>query len=180
MNDQVISPVAAPAPVKRARKPAEKPFIRATLGNANPKKCAQQENIPRGDCYVFVARGQNGELVEAITVRTYWNPRGSGMQPVRASVWCVPFERSDEWRNGRGAAAGCGYDKSSTAIAEAFDNAGIEFWGSAYKYRHYGEEKLSFKKRVHFGGTGDTAYPEIFKAAAKALGYKGKMKLVRW
>ena len=177
MNDQVISPVAAPAPVKRARKPAEKSFIRATLGKANPKKCAQQENIPRGDCYVLIARGQNGELVEAITVRTYWNPRGSGMQPVRASVWCVPFERSDEWRNGRGTAGGCGYHKSSAAIAEAFDNAGIEFWGSAYKYHN---EKVSFKNRVHFGGTGDTAYPEIFKAAAKALGYKGIMKLVRW
>lgn len=176
MNNQAISPAAAPAPVKRARKPAEKPFIRATLGEVNRKKGAQQENIPRDDCYVLIARGRNGEPAEAITVRTYWNPRGSGMQPVRASVWCVPFAEGEHWRNGRGTAGGCGYHKSSAAIAEAFDNAGIQFWGSAYKYRN---EKVSFKKRVHFGGTGDSAYLEIFKAAAKALGYKGLMKLVR-
>lgn len=167
MNDQVISPV------KRVRKPAEKVFIRATLGKANPKKNAQQESIPRDDCYVLVARGRDGELVEAITVRTYWNPRGSGMQPVRASVWCRPFAPMENLPNGRGSACRCGYHKSSVAVAEAFDNAGFKFWGSAYRPRP--GEKVDFKRGVHFGGTGDSAYLEIFKAAAKALGYKGQM-----
>lgn len=149
------------------------PTIRATIGTPNKKKPAEQPNAPLDGAGSLVAI-VNGQPEEVITVRTYWNPRGSGMQPVRACVWVKPAA-GGEWLTGRGSASGCGYHKESAAIADAVDAAGIELWGSAYRFN---SEPVDFKKRVYFGGTGSSAYEDIFKAIARAVGYRGRMRWV--
>lgn len=133
--------------------------------------CAEQPTTPMVGAGTLVAM-RDGELCEVITVRTYYNERGSGMQPVRACVWIKLATPGAEWRTGRGSASGCGYHKESAAIADAVKNAGVELWGNAYVYSN---EPVDFKKRVWFGGTGSSAYKEIFKAIARAMGYKGRM-----
>jgi hypothetical protein len=149
--------------------------LKATIGTPNAKKSARQESTPLAGSGSLVAM-RNGELMEVITVRTYYNPKGSGMQPVRASVWITPAtDTGKDWPNGRGDAGGCGYHKESAAIAEAIDNAGILLWGEPYRYS---AEPVDFKKRAYFGGTGASAYPEIFKAIARAVGYRGRMAWV--
>lgn len=113
------------------------------------------------------------ELVECITVRTHFNPKGSGMQPVRANVWIkAPRGSGADWLSGRGSAGGCGYHKESAALADAVDSCGVELYGSAYVFSR---EPVDFKKRVYFGGTGSSAYADIFKAIAKARGFRGPM-----
>lgn len=146
-----------------------KPTIRATLklgafDNANTPTTALS-----GTGSLVAVR--KGELCEVITVRTYWNPRGNGMQPVRACVW-IKHPADGAWRSGKGAASGCGYHKESQAVADAVSSAGVELWGSAYSYNR---EPVDMKKRVYFGGTGSSAYPDIFKAIARAMGYRGRM-----
>lgn len=149
------------------------PTIRATIGEMNQKKPARQESTPLSFVGSLIARDADGELRDVVTVRCYYSERGNGMQPVRASVWiATPRNSGKEWRTGRGNAGGCGYHKESAAIAEALDNAGILLWGNVYCYS---SEKPNFKKRVHFGGTGSSAYADIFKAVARAMGFKGRM-----
>lgn len=111
-------------------------------------------------------------LREAITVRTYFSPRGSSMQPVRAAIWVRPAQSGAVWRSGRGSAGGCGYHKESQAIADAVSSAGIELYG---KPVHYGCDLVGIKARFYFGGTGSSGYEEIFKAIARAAGYRGRM-----
>jgi hypothetical protein len=109
---------------------------------------------------------------EVITVRTYFNAKGTGMQPVRACVWIRPTTPGADWLTGRGSAGGWGYHKESQAIADAVQNSGILLWGNPYKYS---DDKPDFTKRCYFGGTGSSGYEDIFKAIARAMGYKGRM-----
>ena len=68
-----------------------KPTIRATLGAADPKREAQQPLTPMVGAGSLIVT-HKGELTEAITVRTYYVTRGSGMQPVRACIWVKPAD----------------------------------------------------------------------------------------
>lgn len=112
-----------------------------------------------------------GELREAITVRTFYANRGTGMQPVRACVWVKPAAGGD-WRTGRGSAGGCGYHKESQAIADALDSCGVQLFG---KPARYSDNPADLKKRLYFGGTGSSGYEDIFSAVARAAGYRGRM-----
>lgn len=150
-----------------------KTTVRAIFVAPNPKKPARQENTPLCGTGSLVAM-RKGELCEVITVRTYFNPKGSGMQPVRASVWINPAD-GGEWRSGRGDAGGCGYHKESAAIAEAVSAAGVRLFGRLYRYR---DEPVDMKQPIHFGGTGSGGYADIFKAIARAAGYRGRMSWV--
>lgn len=152
--------------------PASKKItVRAKLAElTKAHKGAEQPSTPMVGAGSLVAM-MNGEMREVVTVRTYFNPKGSGMQPVRACIWIIPADDS-AWRTGRGSASGCGYHKESAAIADAVSDAGIELYGDPYSYR---DKKIDFKKRVYFGGTGASAYAEIFKAIARAAGHKGRM-----
>lgn len=150
--------------------------IKAKLANL-PKKHtgASQPKAPMVGCGSLMAM-RNGEFQEVVCVRTYFNERGTGMQPVRACVWITPaVDSGEEWRSGAGSAGGCGYHKESAAIADALADAGVELYGNAYLYS---DAKPDFKKRVNFGGTGSSAYADIFKAIARAAGYKGRMSWV--
>lgn len=151
--------------------------LRATFGKPNAKLPAEQPRAPMCGSGSLVAfdRDENGKLVqvEAITVRTYFNERGSGMQPVRACVWiAAPRGSGADWATGRGSASGCGYHKESAAIADAVSAAGVQLFGNPYRFR---DESVDLKKPFHFGGTGASAYREIFEAIARARGFKGPM-----
>lgn len=144
--------------------------VKAKFVSANARMPAEQPRTALSGAGSLVAT-HGGKLREAITVRSYYNEKGSGMQPVRACVWVHPAD-GGEWRTGRGSAGGCGYHKESAAIAEAVRNAGIELYGNPYGFRR---EPVNLKNRFEFGGTGSSAYAEIFSAIARAAGYRGRM-----
>lgn len=149
--------------------------VRAEFGPAVSN--AKMPDTPMVSAWSFIVK-HNGELREAITVRTYYSQRGSGMQPVRACIWISPADSNGEWHSGRGSAGGYGYHKESQAIADAIDSAGITLWGATYERQ---DEPVSFKNRVYFGGTGSSSYQRVFEAIARAAGYhigKGSSLLV--
>lgn len=152
--------------------------IRATFCKPNAKREASQPSIPMvgaGSLVAFQVNPDTGkrEPVECITVRTYFNSKGSGMQPVRACVWIQsPRGSGVEWLSGSGSAGGCGYHKESAAIADAVEAAGVQLFGNPYRFS---DQRVDLKKPFHFGGTGASAYREIFEAIARARGFKGPM-----
>jgi len=150
--------------------------VKAQFVKPNAKREASQPSTPMVASGSLVAYQINPEtkkreLVECITVRTYFNSKGSGMQPVRACVWIqAPRGSGVEWLSGSGSASGCGYHKESAAIADACGNAGVRLFGNPY-----GREPADLKRPFDFGGTGSSAYADIFKAIAKARGFRGPM-----
>lgn len=155
-----------------------RPNLRAVF-SADPKENARQPDTPRNSSYTLVVR-HKGELREAVSVVTYYNPRGSGMQPVRACIWVRPADYNGPWRSGKGSASGCGYHKESAAIADAVSSAGITLYGRApwARERQRGDSRRVFD----FGGTGSSGYREVFEAIARAAGYrirKGSSLLVQ-
>ena len=108
---------------------------------------------------------------EVIVARTYIG-RGRYASQVKAAIWVTLSDKKKPagWEYGHTSGAGCaggyGYDKASTAIADAIESAGIELYGSAY-HRH--GEKVDFKNRVHFGGV--TATRSALLAIAYAAGW---------
>lgn len=141
--------------------------IRAIFSN-KPAGNAQQPSTPMVSAWSLVVK-HKGELREAVTVRTYYNHRGSGMQPVRACIWVRPADPNSDWRSGRGSAGGCGYHKESQAIADAVSSAGITLYGDPYARERKSSDSIN---ALHFGGTGSSAYEEIFTAIARAAGYR--------
>lgn len=152
-----------------------KPRVTAKIGKPNPRMGAEQPRTPMvgAGSLIAYAIGENGkrEPVECVTVRTYFNERGTGMQPVRACVWIMaPRGSGLDWLSGRGSASGCGYHKESAAIADAVANAGIQLYGNPY-----GRDGTRNNEALDFGGTGASGYRQIFEAIAKARGFKGPM-----
>lgn len=150
------------------RNPLEKPEmtnkIRAVFSD-KPAENARTSDTPMVSVWSLVVK-HKGELREAVTVRTYYTSRGTGMQPVRACIW---VRGAEGYRSGRGSAGGCGYHKESAAIADAVSNAGITLYGNPYARD---PNPADAKKPLHFGGTGSSAYREIFEAIARAAGYR--------
>ena len=110
---------------------------------------------------------------QVIVARTYMG-RGRYASQVKAAIWVDLSDKKKpaDWEygctSGSGQASGYGYDKASTAIADAIESAGIELYGTAYQ-RH--GETVDFKKRVHFGGVGVTATRAALLAIAYAAGW---------
>ncbi len=152
--------------------------LRAVIGKPNLKREAFQPStamVGAGSLVAFQVNPETKkrEAVECVTVRTFFNERGSGMQPVRACVWIMsPCGSGVDWLSGSGFANGCGYHKESAAIADAVEAAGVSLFGNPYAP---GDQPVNLKKPFHFGGTGDSAYREIFEAIARARGFKGPM-----
>lgn len=141
--------------------------ITAILGKV--RKEASQPSQPMIGAGSLIAM-RNGELSEVITVRTYMSASRNALV-VKACVWVRPLE--GDWSTGRGEAGGWGYHKESQAIYEAVTNAGIELYGDPYQ-----RDARCNKERLYFGGTGGSAYEAVFKAIARAAGYKGRMTWV--
>ena len=110
---------------------------------------------------------------EVVVARTYMG-RGRSASQVKASIWVTlssdkkPAGWEYGYTSGSGSAGGYGYDKASSAIADAIESAGIELYGTAY-LRH--SEKVDFKNRVYFGGVGVTATLSALLAIAYAAGW---------
>lgn len=163
------------APTKPRKAPAPRIIARIVKPAENAKQPAQ----PISSVWSLVGRQKNPstgklELIECVTVRTYWNPRADGMAALRACIWArSPQGSSEPWASGRGSASGCGYHKESSAIEDAIASAGIELYGDPYR-----RDPARNKTRLYFGGTGDHAYQEIFEAIARARGFRGPFLLV--
>jgi hypothetical protein len=151
---------------------ATKPSVRAVFSETEREE-ARQPDTPMVGAGSLIAHQRDPEtgkreLIEAVAVRTFYALRGSGMQPVRACVWIkAPRGSGKGWRSGRGSAGGCGYHKESAAIAKAVSLAGVTLYGDPYR------RESDLKKVLDFGGTGSSAYREIFEAIACAAGFSG-------
>ncbi len=161
----------ANAPTAPTRKP-QTARCTARFVAPTPDRSARQPDAPMVGAGSLIARrpardGKPAELVEALTIRTYYAQRGSGMQPVRACVWIRSTDGS-EWLSGRGSAGGCGYHKESQAIADAISAAGVRLLGDPYM-----RDASRNAQPLDFGGTGSSHYATIFEAIAKARGFRG-------
>lgn len=131
---------------------------------------------------------KKGEFKELATVRFYMG-RSASASVVYCSLWVNGKDKKGHeiYVSGRGNAGGYGYHKSSAAMQEALDSAGIELYGNAYvpgreKEKRYGlqTKKVDFKKRAHINGVGDTAIEDAIMAIGEALGYTRKsLKILR-
>lgn len=110
---------------------------------------------------------------QVVVARTYMG-RGRSASQVKAAIWVTLSDNKTPagWEyghtSGSGCAGGYGYDKESTAIADAIESAGIELFGAAYQ-RH--GEKVYFKNRVHFGGSGSESTRTALLAISHAAGW---------
>lgn len=95
-----------------------------------------------------------GELREVVTCRVYMG-RSRSASTVYASLWA---NNGEQWTAGHGQAGGYGYHKESAAIDDAIRSAG-------------------FKLSHSVSGTGE--HESALKACARAMGYRGKLLLVR-
>ena len=107
------------------------------------------------DCRIYTGRSRDASQVKA----TLWVTLSDAKKP---ETW--------EYRHtsGTGVAGGWGYCKTSSAVASAISDAGIELYGTAYK-RH--DEKVDFKKRAYIDGVGTQAVETALLAIAHAAGF---------
>lgn len=130
---------------------SKKQTLRAVLGKHEDKHSARVPDTPMVGAGSLVV-SHKGELREAITVRTFYAARGSGMQPVRACIWMRPTGqaccmarrvRLEPW--GRGRAMNAVVNRYGT-ILRLYDNGGRSAdrytivpprWASA-EYRGHG------------------------------------------
>lgn len=132
------------------------------------------ENARRPDnkelvsAYSLVVRLPSGELREVVTVKCYMGHSASA-SVVYAVLWVRCAD--GHWTSGSGSAGGYGYHKESAAIASAISSAGIELKDLDRTDRP--------DRWFDFGGTGESHYPQVFDAIARAAGYRGRTLLVK-
>lgn len=95
-----------------------------------------------------------GEIKSPVIVRCYMG-KSSRASVVYASVWC----NGKVWCAGHGSAGGYGYHKESAAVQAAFESAGFSF-------------------NHDFGGAGEYEMKDAMKAAARAIGFRGKLEVI--
>jgi hypothetical protein len=137
------------------------------------KECSNAKNLAGdkevvGDKKLVVIH--KGEILTPVDVRWYMG-RSAQSSTVYCSVWVHGAGVSV---SGHGQAGGYGYHKESSAFASALSSAGIELYGNPYGCAHPAEDK----SRAHIGGRGDGSVAEAILALGRALGYRGKMKIV--
>lgn len=129
----------------------------------------KQDNARRPDnkemvsVFSLVVRMPDGSMREAITARCYMG-RSTSASVVHAVLWVCCAD--GDWTSGSGSAGGCGYHKESAALADAVRSAGIELKDMDIDYRK--------DKWFDFGSTGESYYPQVFDAIARAAGYRGR------
>ena len=120
--------------------------------------------------FILIDKKSEKRVVEACV----YVGRSRSASLAKAALWVKLSDKKKPagWEYGHTSGAGCaggyGYDKASTAIADAIESAGIELYGTSYQ-RH--GENVDFKKRVHFGGVGVTATRAALLAIAYAAGW---------
>ena len=107
----------------------------------------------------------NGLMGEFIDCRLYMSRSGDGASPVYCSIWIRGEPRIYDGKymghelhtSGRGQATGYGYHKTSQAVANAIESAGVKL---------VSEEG----KPLDIGGRGDSLIKEALEAIARAGG----------
>jgi hypothetical protein len=107
------------------------------------------------DCRIYTGRSRDASQVKA----TIWITLSDAKKP---ATW------EYHHTSGTGTAGGWGYCKTSSAVASAISDAGIELFGSVYGNT---QEKVDFKKRVYFGGSGEQSVRVALLAIANAAGF---------
>lgn len=113
----------------------------------------------------IVAADDRGNLYEPLTLRWYM-ARSRSASVSYCSLW-IHDGKGSRYRSGFGKAGGYGYCRASAAADEAFRSAGVTF-------RKEGRERP-----WTFHGAGMHAVEEAAKATVRALGYTGRIALVR-
>jgi len=121
-----------------------------------------------------VAKG--GEVHTPVVAKCYMG-RSSSASVVYCNVW-VHGKVKDQYisLSGSGSAGGCGYHKTSAAVDEALRSAGVQLYGSPYSNPG---EKPNMKETASISGVGDSAIEAALVAICRALGYRGKVRVVR-
>lgn len=159
-------------------------IAKLTTQNDNARNMGQEKETV--DTINIIAL-HKGEMYNCITARFYMG-RSASASTVYCSVWINKrgIRQPDGsyspsfHTSGRGSAGGYGYHKASAALGEALGSAGVLLFGSPY--RRDEDKALSAKDRkrpAHIGGCGSTAMEEALKAVAVALGYRGKLLIVK-
>ena len=97
-----------------------------------------------------------GRIAQPVTVRCYMG-RSAQATKVYAAIWAHGNGHS---YSGTGSASGCGYCKRSAAAGIAISNAGI-------------------KLAKDIDGQGTQAIEDAMAAIARAMGYRGKVEIIR-
>lgn len=133
----------------------------------------KQQNAKRPDnkelvsAFSLVVRLPSGELREAVTARCYMG-RSASASVIHAVLWVRCAD--GHWTSGSGSAGGWGYHKESAALADAVKSAGIEL-----KDMDRADDPNHLPRYYFdFSGTGDSYYPQVFEAIARAAGYRGR------
>lgn len=117
--------------------------------------------------FSLVVRMPDGSLREAVTARCYMG-RSASASVVHAVVWVRC--KDGEWTSGSASAGGYGYHKESAALADAVRSAGIKL----QDLDRADDAKHLPRYYFEFGGTGESYYPQVFEAIARAAGYRGR------
>lgn len=140
-------------------------FTTETNGANQPNKalfsaikviCKKTEEVVV-DCRTYMSASRNASKVEACI----WVSIANAKKPKSFEFGHV---------SGHGSASGWGYDKVSSAIGAAIDDAGIELYGTPYNV--YSNEKVDMKRRARIGGVGGNAAEMACLAIAYAAGYR--------
>jgi hypothetical protein len=144
-------------------------FTKTDTGNANYSYDKKELVYSRA---AAVAKG--GEIHTPVSVKCYMG-RSNSASVVYCNVWIHAEAKAGYISlSGSGSAGGGGYHKISAAVDEALRSAGVQLYGSPYSNR----EKPNMKHTASISGVGDSAIEAALVAICRALGYRGKVKLV--
>lgn len=108
------------------------------------------------------------ELSTVVEARFYMARRSDGASPVYCSLWV----HGNQYTSGYGKASGYGYHKSSAALQDAIDSAGIALTGDQYERDESPERQ---EKPARIDGCGDSAMRGAMRAIAIAAGADAKL-----
>lgn len=119
---------------------------------------------------------KGGEISTPVSVKCYMG-RSSSASVVYCNIWIHGSKAGGKSvsLSGSGSAGGWGYHKVSAAVDEALRSAGVQLYGSLYSRN----EKPDMKKTASISGVGDSAIEAALVAICRALGYRGKVRIVR-
>lgn len=118
---------------------------------------------------VVVLRDKAPRLRNVVTVRC-WMGRSRNAHTVYCSIWVRAT--NGKWYAGHGNAGGYGYHRTSAALQQAINSAGIKLYGSPY---NRSDEAPDYSKRAFIDGVGESAMREALEAITRAAGYRGEI-----
>jgi len=120
---------------------------------------------------------KDGEIHNPVSATCYMG-RSLNSSTVYCNVW-IHGKVKDDWLSlsGSGQAGGYGYHRVSAAVGMALRSAGVELYGTPYTNGE--EKKVNMNKKCSIHGVGDSAVEAAFKAICRAMGYRGKVKIIR-